>query len=98
VYDATETPRAGRGDLPYLRCRDALAYGRAVLERALDGLGRVDAAADGDRALALVERSLDRLGVCNRLNLLLVAEPRWDELLPALLEEGADVAPDGSLT
>ena len=49
VYDATETPRAGRGDLPYLRCRDALAYGRAVLERALDGLGRVDVAADGDR-------------------------------------------------
>jgi glutamate-5-semialdehyde dehydrogenase len=46
----------------------------------------LDAAADRDRALGLVERSLDRLGVCNRLNLLLIAEPRWDELLPPALE------------
>jgi glutamate-5-semialdehyde dehydrogenase len=49
----------------------------------------VDPAADRARALALVERSLDRLGVCNRLNLLLIARPLWDELLPealALLE------------
>ena len=32
----------------------------------------------------LIEASLDRLGVCNRLNLLLVHPDRWDELLPRL--------------
>ncbi len=33
VYDAFETPRAGRGELPYLRRADALAYLAAVRER-----------------------------------------------------------------
>ena len=33
VYDAFETPRAHRGDLPYLRRADALAYLAAVRER-----------------------------------------------------------------
>src|SRR5262245_31755474 len=36
------------------------------------GVLYVHAAADRDKALALAEASLDRLGVCNRLNLLLV--------------------------
>jgi len=49
VYDATETPRAGRGELPYLRCHEALAYGDAVLERALAGLSEVDVSPAGDR-------------------------------------------------
>ena len=49
------------------------------------GVLYVDAAADGRLARELVVASLDRLGVCNRLNLLLVAESRWDELLPELL-------------
>src|SRR2546426_11340722 len=35
VYDATETPRARRGDLPYLRRRRALAYMNEVRERTL---------------------------------------------------------------
>ncbi|MEA2469992.1 MAG: gamma-glutamyl hercynylcysteine S-oxide synthase, partial [Thermoleophilaceae bacterium] len=35
VYDATETPRAHRGDLPYLRFAEALEYLQAVRERAL---------------------------------------------------------------
>jgi gamma-glutamyl hercynylcysteine S-oxide synthase len=35
VYDAFETPRADRGDLPYLRRDDALAYLAAVRERVL---------------------------------------------------------------
>ena len=30
----------------------------------------------------LIEASLDRLGVCNRLNLLLIHEAAWDALLP----------------
>ncbi len=33
VYDAFETPRARRGDVPYLRRREALAYLAAVRER-----------------------------------------------------------------
>jgi glutamate-5-semialdehyde dehydrogenase len=37
-------------------------------------------------AMSLVESSLDRLGVCNRLNLLLVHPSRWDELVPRLTE------------
>ncbi|MFL5818131.1 MAG: ergothioneine biosynthesis protein EgtB [Conexibacter sp.] len=36
VYDAFETPRAQRGDLPYLRRGDALAYLAAVRERVLE--------------------------------------------------------------
>ena len=41
VYDADETPRADRGELPYLRLGEALDYMRAVRERALGVLGRV---------------------------------------------------------
>src|SRR5205085_322841 len=36
VYDAFETPRAHRGDLPYLRRGDAVAYLAAVRERVLE--------------------------------------------------------------
>jgi glutamate-5-semialdehyde dehydrogenase len=42
----------------------------------------LDTAADNSKSLGLVENSLDRLGVCNRLNLLLIDEQRWDELVP----------------
>ena len=40
VYDASETPRADRGDIPYLRRDDALAFMEAVRERALGVLER----------------------------------------------------------
>jgi len=40
VYDAFETPRAQRGDLPYLRRAEALAYLEAVRERTLATLAR----------------------------------------------------------
>jgi len=40
----------------------------------------VHPSADRTLALDLNERSLDRLGVCNRLNLLLLDEQVWDEL------------------
>jgi len=77
----------GSGETTASLAREAAAHGVRTLAHA-DGGGVlfVDAAADRDRAIALVERSLDRLGVCNRLNLLLIAEPRWDELLPPALE------------
>lgn len=38
VYDAAETPRAARGDLPYLRHREALAFMEAVRARTLAAL------------------------------------------------------------
>jgi glutamate-5-semialdehyde dehydrogenase len=46
----------------------------------------VDAAADVDQAKALIGASLDRLGVCNRLNLLLVHRDRYAELVPSIVE------------
>nr|MBA3299590.1 ergothioneine biosynthesis protein EgtB [Thermoleophilaceae bacterium] len=49
VYDASETPRTGRGDIPYLRRDDALEYMGDVRERALGVLDRVDISSDGDR-------------------------------------------------
>ena len=49
VYDAAETPRARRGDVPYLRHAEALDYMDAVRERALGVLERADLSDDGDR-------------------------------------------------
>ncbi len=49
VYDAAETPRAERGDAPYLRRDDAVAFMAAVRERALGVLERADLSEAGDR-------------------------------------------------
>ena len=46
----------------------------------------LDQAADNSKMLELIEQSLDRLGVCNRLNLLLIDEQRWDELVLPVTE------------
>jgi glutamate-5-semialdehyde dehydrogenase len=53
----------------------------------------VDASADRALAAQLVTRSLDRLGVCNRLNLLLVQQSIWDEIVPATVEQLAALEP-----
>ena len=75
----------GSGETTSSLAREAAAHGVRTLAHAEGGgVLYIDAGADRDRALALAERSLDRLGVCNRLNLLLVAASRWDELLPAI--------------
>jgi glutamate-5-semialdehyde dehydrogenase len=42
----------------------------------------LDETADASMAEQLIEASLDRLGVCNRLNLLLIHPDRWDSLVP----------------
>src|SRR5512133_439209 len=42
VYDAAETPRSDRGDLPYLGPEEAFAYLEQVRERALAVLGSGD--------------------------------------------------------
>jgi glutamate-5-semialdehyde dehydrogenase len=81
----------GSGETTAALARHAAAHGVRTLAHAEGGgVLYVDDAADADLALRLVGDSLDRLGVCNRLNLLLLAESRWDELLPrmtARLEE-----------
>ncbi|MEA2444821.1 MAG: gamma-glutamyl hercynylcysteine S-oxide synthase [Thermoleophilales bacterium] len=46
VYDATETPRAERGEIPFLRLDAAHAYLRAVRGRALEVLQRPGALAE----------------------------------------------------
>ena len=50
------------------------------------GVLYVDPGADEALALDLMERSLDRLGVCNRLNLLLVDRSLWDAFVPRATE------------
>src|SRR5262249_24412755 len=50
------------------------------------GVLYIDVAADAAKARELVGSSLDRLGVCNRLNLLLVHRDRYDELVPSLVD------------
>jgi len=50
------------------------------------GVLYVDPSADEALALDLMERSLDRLGVCNRLNLLLVHETLWEAFVPRATE------------
>src|SRR4051812_870109 len=59
------------------------------------GVLYVDPSADEALALDLVERSLDRLGVCNRLNLLLVHTALWDSFVPRATEvfERLSIAP-----
>jgi gamma-glutamyl hercynylcysteine S-oxide synthase len=47
VYDAFETPRAERGELPYLRRAEALAYLAAVRERALAMVEQAGGIGDG---------------------------------------------------
>jgi glutamate-5-semialdehyde dehydrogenase len=76
----------GSGDSTRELTREAARHGVRTLAHA-DGGGvlYLDRSADRGTALQLVADSLDRLGVCNRLNLLLVAEDRWDDLLPDVL-------------
>jgi glutamate-5-semialdehyde dehydrogenase len=61
------------------------------------GVLYVHAGADRDKALALAAASLDRLGVCNRLNLALVdheAEDVVEPLLALFAEKGLEVRGD----
>jgi glutamate-5-semialdehyde dehydrogenase len=73
----------GSGDSTRQLTAEAARHGVRTLAHA-DGGGvlYLDRGASRDTALRLVEESLDRLGVCNRLNLLLVARDRWDDLVP----------------
>ena len=77
----------GSGATTRALAAEAARHGVRTLAHA-DGGGvlYLDAAADPAMAARIITGSLDRLGVCNRLNLLLVHETAWDALLPVALE------------
>src|SRR6266496_2450388 len=76
----------GSGDTTRSLAAEAARAGVRTLAHA-DGGGVVYLYRAADPALAaeIVISSLDRLGVCNRLNLLLIAAPAWDRLLEVVL-------------
>jgi glutamate-5-semialdehyde dehydrogenase len=76
----------GSGETTRQLAAEAASCGVRTLAHA-DGGGvlYLDRAADPALAAELITASLDRLGVCNRLNLLLISSAAWPELLePAL--------------
>ena len=80
----------GSGETTAALARLAAEQGVRTLAHAEGGgVLYVHGSASLEKALALVEASLDRLGVCNRLNLLLV-DREAAGLLPALLSAFAD--------
>jgi len=82
----------GSGETTAALAREAAAHGVRTLAHAEGGgVLYIGAAADPAKAEALVEASLDRLGVCNRLNLLLVDRAAPVELGPVLERLGIAV-------
>ncbi|MFC5140562.1 aldehyde dehydrogenase family protein [Actinomycetospora rhizophila] len=77
----------GSGDTTRSLGLEAAQHGVRTLAHA-DGGGvlYIDRAAPPDLTRTMVTSSIDRLGVCNRLNLLLVERHRWDEVVPGLVE------------
>lgn len=61
------------------------------------GVMYVEEGADPSMALRLIEASLDRLGVCNRLNLLLIDDMIWESFLPRVLSLFGALGIDASL-
>src|SRR5215470_15565002 len=73
----------GSGDSTRSLAAEAARHGVRTMAHADGGaVLYVDAAADLDLAGKLIEASLDRLGVCNRLNLLLLHPSLWDTFVP----------------
>jgi glutamate-5-semialdehyde dehydrogenase len=77
----------GSGDTTRTLAAEAARHGVRTLAHA-DGGGvlYLDRAADPALAAGLITASLDRLGVCNRLNLLLVHAEVWDRMLGVATE------------
>jgi glutamate-5-semialdehyde dehydrogenase len=88
----------GSGGTTRSLAAEAASHGVRTLAHA-DGGGVLflDLAADKDLAARLITRSLDRLGVCNRLNLLLIHEQAWEGLLPVAREALAAAGVEPSL-
>jgi len=78
----------GSGETTRALGLEAAQHGVRTLAHA-DGGGvlYVDRAADPSLTAQLVGTSVDRLGVCNRLNLLLVDRAHWDTVTPRLVEQ-----------
>ena len=75
----------GSGETTAALAREAAQHGVRTLAHAEGGgVLYVGAAADAAMVEALIEASLDRLGVCNRLNLLLVDRSAKVDVLPVL--------------
>ena len=73
----------GSGDSTRSLAAEAARHGVRTMAHADGGaVLYVHPDADLDRAERLIEASLDRLGVCNRLNLLLIHPSAWPEVLP----------------
>ncbi|MEE1759251.1 aldehyde dehydrogenase family protein [Streptomyces sp. SP18BB07] len=88
----------GSGDSTRELGREAARHGVRTLAHA-DGGGVLYVARDADEKLVheLVVSSLDRLGVCNRLNLLLIDRAVHDKLLPGILKTLEDLGIAASL-
>ncbi len=77
----------GSGSSTRALAHEAALHGVRTLAHADGGaVIYIDLAADQDLALGLIESSLDRLGVCNRLNLLLVHRQRWDSVVASMTD------------
>jgi glutamate-5-semialdehyde dehydrogenase len=89
----------GSGDSTRRLARTAALSGVRALAHA-DGGGvlYVHPAADPETVHALVDASTDRLGVCNRLNLLLVDRACWDDVVPRVREQLAAHRPTIALS
>jgi len=75
----------GSGESTRALAAEAARHGVRTMAHADGGaVLYLDADAEGAMAEELIEASLDRLGVCNRLNLLLVHPDRWEEMLPRI--------------
>jgi glutamate-5-semialdehyde dehydrogenase len=73
----------GSGDSTRALAAEAARHGVRTMAHADGGaVLYLDAAADLALGEQIIEASLDRLGVCNRLNLLLVHPSVWDEAVP----------------
>jgi glutamate-5-semialdehyde dehydrogenase len=88
----------GSGDSTRALAREAALHGVGTLAHA-DGGGvlYVDAAAEPAKVRTLVSDSLDRLGVCNRLNLLLINDDVHDAVWPFIQEALAERGVEPSL-
>ncbi len=88
----------GSGDTTRSLAAEAARAGVRTLAHA-DGGGvlYLDRAADPALAAEIVTASLDRLGVCNRLNLLLICAQAWEELLEVVLGLVSDLGITPSL-
>jgi glutamate-5-semialdehyde dehydrogenase len=88
----------GSGDSTRALAAEGAAHGVRTLAHA-DGGGVLYLHSSAERAVAsaLISDSLDRLGVCNRLNLLLLDSALWDEWLPEITAELAELGITASL-